>query len=216
MRSLIKCQGFIFDVDATLVDTTTVINNIWKSWATKKNIGFELVYPHIHGRKVNETLKAIDPRYENICEETEIKIIAREQMSSARAIDGALDFVSSIPLSKWAIATSGPRAIATTSLKASGFPAPSNMICGEDVCKGKPDPEPFTRAADLLGVSPKECVAFEDSPAGVKSAKSAGCFTIALKTSHETDALAEADLLVDTFENISIHKESDGFILTEI
>ena len=42
-------QLFIFDVDATLVNTTQVINNIWKTWALQKNIEFSDIFPHVHG-----------------------------------------------------------------------------------------------------------------------------------------------------------------------
>lgn len=42
-------QLFIFDVDAALVNTTQVINNIWKTWALQKNIEFSDIFPHVHG-----------------------------------------------------------------------------------------------------------------------------------------------------------------------
>ncbi len=48
------------------------------------------------------------------------------------------------------------------------------VVAGDDVSKGKPDPEPYLKAAELLGVAPEACVAIEDSPTGLRSAIAAG------------------------------------------
>jgi HAD superfamily hydrolase (TIGR01509 family) len=53
-------------------------------------------------------------------------------------------------------------------------------VCADDVRRGKPDPEPYLRAADRLGRDPGGCVALEDSPNGVASAEAAGCAVIAV------------------------------------
>ena len=48
------------------------------------------------------------------------------------------------------------------------------IVTGDDVMKGKPDPEPYRLAAELMKVSPARCVALEDAPAGLASARAAG------------------------------------------
>lgn len=53
-------------------------------------------------------------------------------------------------------------------------------VAGDEVASTKPDPEPYLRAARLLGVPPGGCVALEDSPAGVTAAEAAGCVTVAV------------------------------------
>jgi HAD superfamily hydrolase (TIGR01509 family) len=77
------------------------------------------------------------------------------------------------------------------------------IVSGADVQNAKPDPEPYQLAAKLLGVDPRRCVALEDSPNGVASARAAGCVTVAvpgLATLPDTDgvlvvgSLAELDL----------------------
>jgi sugar-phosphatase len=75
-----SCTGFIFDVDATLVNTTLVINNIWKEWAGQNGVDFSIVYPHVHGRKICETLKLVgsqnaNANQENVVNRIEIKAI---------------------------------------------------------------------------------------------------------------------------------------------
>ena len=95
--NITTCQGCIFDVDSTLVNTTQVINNIWKTWALQKNIAFSDIFPHVHGRKIIETLTLVDRQYSNIDEENTVKDIAIHAMKSATEIEGALKFVKSIP-----------------------------------------------------------------------------------------------------------------------
>lgn len=67
------------------------------------------------------------------------------------------------------------------------------VVAGEDVTKGKPDPEPYEVAALRLGVRPDECVVFEDSTVGVQSAKNAGCTVVGVRNPL---ALTEQDLSV--------------------
>ena len=53
-------------------------------------------------------------------------------------------------------------------------------VCGADVTHPKPHPEPYLRAASLIGADPRACVALEDSPNGVAAARAAGCVTVAV------------------------------------
>lgn len=79
----------------------------------------------------------------------------------------------------------------------------SVVVTGDQVTRGKPHPEPYLRAAELLGVDPVECVAIEDSPTGAASALAAGCTTIAVphvvdvppaERQHRVGSLLELDL----------------------
>lgn len=54
------------------------------------------------------------------------------------------------------------------------------LVTGDEVAHGKPHPEPYYAAARLLGVEPRDCIAIEDSPTGVRSAVAAGVPTIAV------------------------------------
>ena len=51
---------------------------------------------------------------------------------------------------------------------------PDVLVGSDDVTHGKPDPEPFLRAAELLGVRPERCLVLEDSRAGLEAAAAAG------------------------------------------
>jgi sugar-phosphatase len=96
----------------------------------------------------------------------------------------------------WGIVTSGHRSLAQRRLCAVGLPVPAVMVCGDEVAKGKPDPEGFLTGARLLGVSPETCVAVEDAPPGVLAARAAGMPVIGITTTHAADALAGASTVI--------------------
>ena len=78
-----------------------------------------------------------------------------------------------------ALVTASSRAIMDAVLKVTGLSF-GVTVCGEDVQRGKPEPEPYLRAAALLGVPPARCVVLEDSPTGIAAARAAGCPVIAV------------------------------------
>lgn len=61
------------------------------------------------------------------------------------------------------------------------------IVSAEDVEVSKPDPETFTKAARILGVSPEACIVFEDAPKGVEAALNAGMRSVVLTTMHEKE-----------------------------
>ncbi len=78
-----------------------------------------------------------------------------------------------------ALVTSAERVIVESVLAVTGLSVTA-VVCGDDVRERKPDPEPYLRAAALLGADPARCVALDDSPPGVASAEAAGCPVIAV------------------------------------
>ena len=78
-----------------------------------------------------------------------------------------------------ALVTSSARQIMQAALAVTGMAFPVT-VCGEDVRRTKPDPEPYLLAAARLGVPPGGCVVLEDSPSGAAAARAAGCPVIAV------------------------------------
>ena len=79
----------------------------------------------------------------------------------------------------YALVTASSRAIMEAVLTVTGLSF-EVTVCGEDVRRAKPDPEPYLLAAAGLGVPPAGCVVLEDSPTGVAAARAAGCPVIAV------------------------------------
>lgn len=75
------------------------------------------------------------------------------------------------------------------------------IVDGTDVTKAKPDPEVFLIAAEKLGVTPSDCVVFEDAVAGIQAAKAAGMLSIGIG---EKEVLGEADYVFPDSTKIEI------------
>jgi beta-phosphoglucomutase-like phosphatase (HAD superfamily) len=80
-----------------------------------------------------------------------------------------------IPL---ALVTNTERVLTEQALDTIGRDRLTATVCGDEVPVGKPAPDPYLRAAGLLGVDAADCLAFEDSPTGTQSATTAGCAAI--------------------------------------
>ncbi|WP_040790994.1 HAD family hydrolase [Nocardia paucivorans] len=86
----------------------------------------------------------------------------------------ALDMVRAAGLPT-ALVTNTKRSLTELALQTLGRERFDTSVCGDEVVHGKPDPAVYLRAAELLGLDPKDCVAIEDSVTGVQAATAAGC-----------------------------------------
>ena len=78
------------------------------------------------------------------------------------------------------------------------------VVSGQDVTRGKPDPEGYLLAAERLGIRPENCVVIEDSTAGVSSAKRAGMLCVAITNTRSRSKLARADLIINSLEEVDV------------
>jgi beta-phosphoglucomutase-like phosphatase (HAD superfamily) len=77
------------------------------------------------------------------------------------------------------------------------------VLTGDDVSKKKPDAEPYVKITGQLKVQPSECLVIEDSVSGIRSAKSAGCICVALRTPYNRELdLSLADRVIDRLEDL--------------
>jgi HAD superfamily hydrolase (TIGR01509 family) len=90
---------------------------------------------------------------------------------------GAQDALRTVREAGWpaALVTNTGRALTELALDGIGREHFLVTVCGDEVPQGKPAPDPYLRAADLLGVSAEWCLAVEDSPTGAQAAERAGC-----------------------------------------
>jgi len=82
----------------------------------------------------------------------------------------------------------------------------SAIVSGEEVLYGKPDPGVFLKAASKLGIEPEKCVVFEDAPAGIEAALTAGMSAVALTTTFPCEklSLCHPTLLVSSLDSEAI------------
>jgi beta-phosphoglucomutase len=79
----------------------------------------------------------------------------------------------------------------------------SATVTSDDVKDTKPFPEPYLKGASSLGLAPKDCIVVENAPMGIKAGKQAGMFVIAITTTLKKEYLEEADLIVESFDEVN-------------
>jgi sugar-phosphatase len=89
------------------------------------------------------------------------------------------------------------------------------LITSTDVQRGKPDPEPYIKAAKILGLTPADCIVIEDAPAGIRAGKAAGARVFALRTTAPDSELIEsgADWIANNLASLRLASTNgDGSI----
>jgi len=210
----------LWDMDGTLVDTepywiraetelVTTHGGTWTQADAHALVGLDLLDSAAYIRRVG----GVDMAPAAIVEMMMERVI--EQVAAAPPWrPGALDLLAALR------AAGVPSVLVTMSwrrlvgavvdlLPAGSFAA---TVAGDEVERGKPHPEPYLAAADILGVAPGACVAIEDSPTGARSARAAGCVVLGVPHVVEippdvVDAIAPSLTAVDveTLRGLAAH-----------
>jgi sugar-phosphatase len=147
---------------------------------------------HMHGMRAIETIRRWGPADLDVEAEYEALTIAEmNDVDDIVAISGADAFLRALPADRWALVTSAPRKLALRRIQAAGLIEPPVLVTADDVTHGKPAPDCFLMAAEILGVRPEDCLVWEDAPAGIAAAEAAGMACIVIGATHahriETD-----------------------------
>src|SRR5271156_1799944 len=172
----IRCSAVLFDLDGVLIDSTPAVARVWHGWAVEHGLDPETVIHMAHGRPSRTTIRELLPEADIDIDHEDREVERREMadLDGVGLLPGARQLPNSLPPERWTIATSGTRALAEVRLRAAGLPIPRTMITASDVKIGKPDPEPYLKAAAKLGFAASDCIVVEDAPAGVRAGKAAG------------------------------------------
>ena len=212
MRSL-RCKAILFDLDGVLVNSAELVERTWRVWAAQHQLDFEKVIAVAHGRRTIETVRILAPQLNVEAEVAALESGEAVTPDGVYEIAGARELLEMLPPDRWAIVTSGIRAIAEFRIRHTGLPMPSVMICAEDISHGKPDPEGYLSAALRLGRASKDCIVIEDAPAGIEAAHNAGMRVIAIAATYPADQLSGADLVVERLTDLTaVWNQSQGVI----
>jgi mannitol-1-/sugar-/sorbitol-6-phosphatase len=198
-----RVSAILFDLDGVLVDSLRVVERAWRRWAREHDLPAEDLLAVVHGRTAREVIGMFTPHLDAAEQALRVGGYETERRGELTVLPGARECLSIARQGRWAVVTSGTRALATTRLEVVGLPAPEILITADDVTAGKPDPEPYRRAAAALGVTAAECAVVEDAPMGVLAAKRAGMTVLAVTTTHPAAALGQADLVLPGMTEVS-------------
>lgn len=212
----VHCQALLFDMDGVLVDSTDAVARVWHKWAVEHGFDPARVVHAAHGRPSVMTVREFLPHADAEAEDREVERREIEDLEGVVAIPGAVELVRSLPANRWIVVTSATRPLAEVRLRAAEIPIGNqNFITSNDIRKGKPDPEPYLKAAQRLGFEAKDCVVVEDALVGVRAGKAAGARVIAFpRTANRTELLnGGADWVLRNCADIHASSNGDGLVL---
>jgi len=188
----IRCRGVLFDLDGVLVDSTPAVARVWAGWAREHGFEPDEVVKKAHGRPSIATIRELLPDADPAEEDREVERREIADVEGVVPLPGAKELLHALPLEYWAIVTSCTRALAHVRIAAAGLPESKHLVTASDVRHGKPDPEPYLKGAQMLGVPAGDCLVVEDAPAGIRAGKAAGARVLALRTTASEAELQQA------------------------
>jgi sugar-phosphatase len=208
----IRCRGLLFDLDGVLVDSTPAVARVWAGWAREHGFEPDEVVKKAHGRPSITTIRELLPGADHAAEDREVERREIADLDGVIPLPGAMELLQALPIERWAIVTSCTRALAHVRVAAAGLPKPRHLVTSTDVRHGKPDPEPYLKGAQFLGVPASECIVIEDAPAGIRAGKAAGASVLALRTTASDTELqqAGANWIVDNCGELFLDSTATG------
>jgi sugar-phosphatase len=209
----LTARALLFDLDGVLVDSIASVEFAWRDWAASHNMDADEILRVVHGRRAADTVAAVAPHL-NL--QDEVASLSKRESTESRGlhpIEGATALVSRLATNQWAVVTSGTRVVATFRLRVGGVPMPNTLVAAEDVTRGKPDPEGYLKAAQLLGRKPSECIVVEDAPAGLIAARAAGMQSIGIASTFDALQLTDATMVVQKLADIEVQGDGESGLL---
>lgn len=205
---ILTCSAVLFDMDGTLVDSTQVVVRAWNLWASRHGIPLESVLEFSHGRPTLATMQHFRPDDDHAEALAEMARYEESEFDGIVAVPGAPDIMRVLADHQWTIVTSAWRTLAEARVLAAGLPLPRVMVPVDEIQNGKPHPEGFLRAADLLGVPPHECLVFEDTRPGIDAGLAAGMQVVGLLTTVAASQLDHRPLVRD-FRDVTVRPDGE-------
>ncbi|ROS48945.1 HAD-IA family hydrolase [Frigoribacterium sp. PhB24] len=207
----LTCRAIVFDMDGTLVDSTAVVERIWGDFAAEHELDVVELLAFAHGRQTHDTVRRFLPRLpegEARALTDGLQAVEAGARDGTVEIPGAAAFLATLPGDRVALVTSANHDLARSRMAEAGVPWPALVLASEQVAVGKPAPDGYLLAAELLGVDPADVVVFEDAAAGLEAARASGA-SVVVVGDHDGPA-ADGLPRVSGYEDVSVSVRDDG------
>lgn len=204
-----RYRAVLFDFDGVLSDSHGDNVRAWRKAFVDMDIPFnETEYLLLEGKKSPEIIDGmlkslgLDPALAT--ELIRIKYEYHAKDSQFRLYSGAQELVQLFKDQgvKVAVVSGGSKQRLFSGEGATFLKTFHTVITGEDCSRTKPDPEPYLKAAEIVGVSAKECLVIENAPLGIQAAKRAGMDCVAICSTLPISALNNADWILPNLETM--------------
>lgn len=212
MKLPLGTKAVLFDMDGVIFNTEDLAHNVFAKLSLEYGTKFE----EADHKAILGTAQSIWSNY--FVEKWQLSISSEEFASlfwlllrkeadlNLNMMPGFLKFIQELRENSvsTALVTSTPRVNADPLLKKFVLHELFDVIVtGEEIHHGKPSPEPYLLAVQRLNLDSRECAVIEDAISGVKSAKAAGCYVIAIPTVHAFGLdYSEADKVIQNFDEL--------------
>jgi sugar-phosphatase len=203
-------RGILFDMDGVLVSSIGSVERTWEAWAKARGIDPALAIRTAHGRRAIETVRQLRPDLNDMEELAWLERMEIADTGGLAMLAGVERILENLPEKYWTVVTSATEPLARSRMEYSGIRVPARIVSADVVKHGKPDPEPYRKGAELLGLSPAECLVIEDSASGAKAGHAAGCKVLATLYSHAPDSLSDADWIVHSLSDVRVRVAGDA------
>jgi len=209
-----KLKAVIWDMDGVIADTAPYHLKAWQEVFRKRGVKFtEEDFRRYFGQR-NDTI--IRTTLGEGISQSEIDVIASEKeenyrqrvRQNIRPLPGAIKLIKSLKEHGFSMALASSAPVENIQLVMRGLGIEDSfhaIVSGREVKEDNPSPQGFLLAAQKLGVKPENCIVIEDALAGITAAKRGGMHCLAVTNTHPRLSLAEADLIVDTLEAVSVN-----------
>lgn len=202
--------GVLLDLDGTLIDSIAAVERSWIRWCGEYGVDPERLLG-FHGVPAAGVIAELLPEGDRDAAFDRILALEVADVDDIVVLPGAADLLGALAAGgvPTAIVTSGTRDLAEARLVATRLPHPPVVVTASDVSRGKPWPDPWLEGARRLGVDPRQCLVVEDSAAGLRAGRAAGCRALVavLGTTPREELEAVADLVVPDVAHLTTSVE---------
>jgi beta-phosphoglucomutase family hydrolase len=208
----VKPQAFIFDMDGVIVDSMPYHVRAWEVYLERQGRDAQTLNARMHGKHNDELLRDVfgsEINSEDIQRMgAEKEALYRELIEAeleASLVPGIREFLNDYSKMPKAVASNAEALNVNFVLERAELGGYFlHALNGQMVKYGKPHPEIYLKAAELLQQTPKDCIVFEDSQTGIDAALAAGMRVVAIN-SHRTTLIGQA-VEADHFLDTRLHK----------